>query len=79
MTTVYTLPACVQCDMTKRYLDRAGVDYDTVDISQNPEAYDKIVQLGFSAAPVVISGDNAWSGFQPDRLDSLVAQGIINT
>ena len=31
--TVYTKPACVQCTATKKALDRAGVDYETVDIT----------------------------------------------
>lgn len=73
MTTVYTKPSCVQCDATKRYLDKAGVEYDTVDITQNPEALDMILSMGFSAAPVVISDAGSWSGFQPDKLSQLAA------
>lgn len=73
MTTVYTKPACVQCDMTKRYLDKAGVEYDTVDITQDPSALDMILGMGFSSAPVVISDNNSWAGFQPDKLAELAA------
>lgn len=49
MTTVYTKPSCVQCDMTKRYLDKAGVEYDTVDITEDPSALDMILGMGFSS------------------------------
>lgn len=73
MTTVYTKPACVQCDMTKRYLDKAGIEYDTVDITQDPTALDMILGMGFSSAPVVISENGSWAGFQPDRLNELAA------
>jgi len=73
MTTVYTKPSCVQCDATKRYLDKAGVEYNTVDITQDPEALDMILGMGFSAAPVVVSDAGSWSGFQPDKLNLLVA------
>lgn len=73
MTTVYTKPACVQCDMTKRYLDKAGVEYSTVDITQDPTALDMILGMGFSSAPVVISESGSWAGFQPDRLSELAA------
>ena len=31
--TVYTKPACVQCNATFRALDKAGVDYAKVDIT----------------------------------------------
>lgn len=73
MTTVYTKTNCVQCDATKRYLDKAGVEYDTVDITQDPEALDMILGMGFSAAPVVVSDAGSWSGFQPDKLSLLAA------
>lgn len=73
MTTVYTKPACVQCDMTKRYLDKAGVEYETVDITEDPSALEIILGMGFQAAPVVISDAGNWAGFQPDKLNLLAA------
>jgi len=73
MTIVYTKPACVQCDMTKRYMDKNGISYTTVDITENPDALDMILGMGFSSAPVVISGDLSWAGFQPDKINLLAA------
>lgn len=72
MTVVYTKPNCVQCDQTKRMLDKNGTPYTTVDITEDQEAYDKVVGMGFMSAPVVISGVKSWSGFQPDLINSLV-------
>lgn len=73
MTTVYTKPACVQCDMTKRYMDKNNIEYTTIDITQDPAALDMILGMGFSSAPVVISDKGSWAGFQPDKLDDLAA------
>jgi glutaredoxin-like protein NrdH len=73
MTTVYTKPACVQCDMTKKLLDKNGVSYTTVDITQDQEAYDKIVAMGFMAAPVVITENDAWAGFNPEKINAIAA------
>ena len=73
MTTVYTKPACVQCDMTKRMLDKIGVEYKTVDITEDQEALDLILGMGFKAAPVVITESDAWAGFQPDKINALAA------
>lgn len=36
--TVYSKPACVQCDATDRALDKHGMDYDVVDLTQDPTA-----------------------------------------
>lgn len=71
MTTVYSKPACVQCEQTKKLLDRNGVEYTVIDITQDPQAYDKIVGMGFMSVPVVIAGDESWAGFQPDKINLL--------
>lgn len=73
MTTVYTKPSCVQCDMTKRYMDRHNIEYDTVDITQDTEALEMIMSLGFTSAPVVVSPQGNWAGFQPEKIDQLAA------
>lgn len=73
MTTVYVKPACVQCDMTKRFLDKNGISYETVDITQDSDALDMILGMGFSSAPVVITDSDSWAGFQPDKLQRLAA------
>jgi glutaredoxin-like protein NrdH len=69
--TLYSKPACVQCNQTKKAFDRKGVEYVVVDLTKDPEAYDKVISMGFKSAPVVIAGDESWAGFQPDRINAL--------
>lgn len=71
MTIVYTKPNCVQCDMTKRYMDKNGISYETIDITENEEALQMILDMGFKSAPVIISEAGNWAGFQPDKLNLL--------
>jgi glutaredoxin-like protein NrdH len=74
MTTVYTKNNCVQCDMTKRLMDKIGVEYTTVDIIENPDELDKLIKMGYKAAPVVITDDGqSWAGFQPEKIENLAA------
>lgn len=73
MTTVYVKPACVQCDATKRLMDKLGIEYDVVDITQDSEALEKVLGMGFKSAPVVITDGDAWSGFNPDKVGQLAA------
>jgi glutaredoxin-like protein NrdH len=73
MVTVYTLPACVQCDSTKRFLKRNLIEYTEIDISKDEEAMQKIRDLGFTQAPVVQFGEETWSGFRFDRLNKIAA------
>ena len=74
MTIVYTKPQCVQCDMTKRLMDKIGVEYNTVDIVENPAELDRLIEMGYRAAPVVVTADGqSWAGFQPDKITALAA------
>lgn len=73
MTTVYTKPQCVQCDMTKRMLDKLGVEYHTIDMTENPATLEMLAGMGFRSAPVVITDEESWAGFQPDKIAELAA------
>lgn len=70
--TVYTKPSCVQCEATKRHLKKMGLEFDTVDITEDQDAYNKVVSMGFQSAPVVITDEDSWSGYQPDKINGLV-------
>jgi glutaredoxin-like protein NrdH len=72
MITVYTKPQCVQCDATKRLMDKLNIKYETVDISKDQDAFEMLLAKGFKAAPVVITDNASWAGFQPDKISDLV-------
>lgn len=69
--TVYTKPACVQCNATYKALDKAGIAYEKVDISIDDEAREYVLALGYLQAPVVVTDSEHWSGFRPDRIKAL--------
>ena len=69
--TVYSKPLCVQCDATKRALNKAGVAYDVVDITEDADALARVKSLGYVQAPVVITSADHWSGFRPDKIKAL--------
>ena len=71
--TVYTKPACVQCNATYRALDKAGLEYEVIDITEDDSARDFVMALGYLQAPIVVAGDNHWAGFRPDRIKELSA------
>ncbi|OLT48627.1 NrdH-redoxin [Gordonia sp. CNJ-863] len=71
--TVYTKPACVQCHATYKALDKQGLDYQVIDISTDDTARDYVMALGYLQAPVVVAGDDHWSGFRPDRIKALAS------
>ena len=54
-------------------MDKIGVEYTTVDIVENPAELDRLIEMGYRAAPVVVAGEESWAGFQPDKITALVA------
>ena len=45
--TVYTKPACMQCTATFKALDKSGVDYREIDVTQNADAREYVMSLGY--------------------------------
>ena len=69
--TVSSKPNCGQCNATYRALDKAGLSYQTVDISLDVEALEQVKALGYVQAPVVMAGGEHWSGYRPDKIKGL--------
>lgn len=71
MPIVYTTPGCVGCNATKKQFDKQGLEYEVIDISEDHDARDYVLGLGYLRAPVVVVGDQHWSGYNPDRIQAL--------
>lgn len=71
--TVYSKPSCVQCTATYRGLDRAGIEYNVVDLTKDPAALELVKSLGYLVAPVVIAGDQHWGGYRQDLIKAIAA------
>ncbi|KTT37502.1 glutaredoxin-like protein NrdH [Curtobacterium sp. MCJR17_055] len=72
--TVYTKPSCVQCTATYRALDNKGIQYEVHDVSTDEAALEHVKSLGYMQAPVVVTDDDHWSGFRPDKIATLSAE-----
>ncbi|MBD2761294.1 glutaredoxin-like protein NrdH [Kocuria sp. cx-455] len=69
--TVYSKPSCVQCNATYRALTKKGIDYTVVDVTEDQDAYQHVVSLGYQQVPVVETAQDHWSGYRPDKINSL--------
>ena len=75
--TVYSKPSCVQCNATYRALDSKGINYDVIDVTEDAAAAEFVKSLGYMQAPVVVTDDEHWSGFNPDKIAAL-SQRLAN-
>lgn len=73
MVTVITSPGCQPCRITKKMLEDRGIDFTERNVSEDFEALKLAKSLGHSSSPVVITADDHWSGFRPDKIALLAA------
>lgn len=74
MVIVYSNPNCTACEQTKRFLTVKEIPFESKMISESPEVFTLIEEKGYASAPVVVAGDDSWSGFRLDKLNSLVKE-----
>ncbi|HFI0049263.1 TPA: glutaredoxin-like protein NrdH [Streptococcus suis] len=72
MVTIYSKNDCVQCKMSKKFLDQHNVAYTEINLDEQPEYIEHVKSLGFSSAPVIETETESFSGFQPSKLKALV-------
>ena len=71
MIKLYTKTNCVQCIATKKELDRRGLQYEVIDLDEQPDLVQNLIDMGYQSVPVVQHGDDHWSGYRPDKLQAL--------
>lgn len=69
---VYSNPNCTACEQTKRFLNVKGIAFESKMIQDSPEVFSLIEEKGYTSAPVVVAGEDSWSGFRLDKLSSLI-------
>jgi glutaredoxin-like protein NrdH len=75
VVTVYTKPECQACKLTKKALEKEGIEYQEAPLDDDVLEAAKID--GILSAPIVtIPGPepgtrNWWGGFRPDRIKAL--------
>ena len=68
---IYTKNNCVQCTATKNAMDMQGINYQLVNLAQEPAAIETLKSLGYRQVPVVMAEEDHWSGFRPDKISAL--------
>lgn len=76
MIKLYTKNNCIQCKMTKQLLYKLGVEYDEVNINDNPEVIEPLKKLGVRQMPVgMIDDEIVFKGFEAGKIKELGKQG----
>ena len=72
---VFTQPDSLPCEAVKLFLDDRGVAYEEKDVVASPNlAYEMVEKYRSRSTPTVVVGDEVVIGFNPERIDQLLAR-----
>jgi alkyl hydroperoxide reductase subunit F len=75
--TVYSTKNCPYCRMTKAFLHKHGVPYESIDVGENTDAAKKMIDLsGQRGVPVILVDDEVIIGFDSQKLNELFGETI---
>jgi alkyl hydroperoxide reductase subunit F len=75
--TVYSTKNCPYCRMAKAFLDKHGVPYESIDVSENSDAAKKMIDLsGQRGVPVILVDDEVIIGFDSQKLNELFGETV---
>jgi len=52
-------------------MESRGLAFEMVNVDLVPEAVEDLRAMGFRQLPVVVAGEDKWSGFRPDMINRL--------
>ncbi len=74
---VYTTESCPYCRMVIAFLEKHGVEYETVDVGRDRAAAREMIAVsGQRGVPVTVSGDEVIVGFDVERLQELFGKPV---
>jgi len=72
---LYSKPLCGWCQDAKAYLQQRGLDFESVDVGQNPAAYEEMKKLsGQTYVPVIVVDGQVLADFDVKQLEVFLAK-----
>lgn len=72
---IFTQPDCLPCDAVKLFLEDRDVAYEEKDVVASPGVAREMVEKYRSrSTPTVVIGSEVLIGFDPERIDELLAR-----
>ena len=76
---LYSQPGCPPCYAAKQFLAARNIPFEYKDVQADPSALRELVNLNSRSTPTIVVGEEVMIGFDPDRLESLLAEEIARS
>jgi glutaredoxin len=70
---LYSQPGCPPCHAAKLFLQVREVPFEYRDVQADPVALQELLEFNSRSTPTIVVGEEVMIGFDPDRLESLLA------
>lgn len=70
-TIVFSKNNCSQCDATKADLKALNVEFDEINLDDNPSYLPTLKEKGFRSAPVVMTPEASWAGYNKEKIQEV--------
>jgi len=71
---IYSQPGCPPCDWAKTYMTERNIPFTVKDVSSDYSAQKELVgKYKSRSTPTIIVGEEVMIGFDPDRLEKMLA------
>lgn len=76
--SVFWLPGCSSCLRLKEFVERHGIEFESINLLETPGAKDEIIAAGLKGGPVIRKGDTYIRGEYLDRVAQLLGISIVS-
>ncbi|MGO0062513.1 glutaredoxin family protein [Brevibacillus fluminis] len=74
---VYTSSTCTYCKQVKAFLESQNIAFEERNIDENQAYFDELSRMGMMSVPVTVIGGKQVLGFNPARIQKLVAEAQV--
>ncbi|RNB87255.1 glutaredoxin family protein [Brevibacillus fluminis] len=74
---VYTSSTCTYCKQVKTFLESQCIAFEERNIDENQAYFDELSRMGMMSVPVTVIGSKQVLGFNPARIQKLVAEAQV--
>ncbi|MDH3695024.1 MAG: DUF4124 domain-containing protein [Gammaproteobacteria bacterium] len=70
---IYTATWCTWCERAKTYMHSKGIVFNEYDVENSVIGRQEYKRLNGKGVPIILVGSQRMNGFNPDRLDQMLA------
>lgn len=70
---IYSTPTCPYCLQAKNFFEQKNLDFEEIDVSQNPNASEEMLKIsGQMGVPVIVMDKEVIIGFDEGKINKIL-------